>query len=652
MLSIFSYLIYIDQSLQMELKALSTDDNNQISTTTTTTQCNANGMPDNFENLHHEAVTPPCNESPSMSSLTAQCMQNETSKKIVVLSQIIISPKSLTPSHATPLIQKGFVGNDFSLNQAPSSTMSFVENRADSNQTTPTASVQSTALSIRQKGGVSNIQSKDAVAKTLTLSHASPLMERYFFGNDFSLNQAPSQASKSSTTSFMENLANLNQTTPTAEVQPAVHNIRKRSGVSNIQPNHTKAKKLCRNLFKCDLLLTGSLKIVYKDEYKAELLSYMSNVLNITADAANVNNLLLKTWATLFVHMIVEMLSRISKVDRLRSSEFALENLPANSAISKFLIIAELFNENYNFEFNQLTGIQKLALHPGSYFPIQSRFISKILCNIYANDDCNEIHIDFYNSSDINEFNIFYNAIHTQIDSIIQAYFTKINFFYIYDEFKEYTFNKELIPNQFDIGIIKDPCEIQLYQENFLILMDDDTLTIVEKFIQKFHSEINLIDNRQKVCELWVKFTSSFIIDILSKIFAAEFKKNYHELKFSDKEIALDMTCSYDVITNRSQYNRGTHSRHGILPKEILKTIGALRSGLQFERQLRSIVCIKSDDTNKLITITFYNLHGPKSFPMGIFLKQFKSSYKKLLENYFEKLLGGYIVFTKNPSYL
>lgn len=607
-------MIIDDEIIQLEIKASNAADNNQTTTPAATI-------------VQSLLLT---------SSPTEQCVKTDIFDIDVNMNQAAIplppSTSTMSPSLSTspPAVQRmknDVFDNDVNLNQAaiPPSTMS------------PSTSTISPSPSPAAQRMENNVLKSVVILNQIIIPPSSP-------------------PPINMTNNLFENFVNLNQTTPTTNVistpQQTINRILKESSAPQIQSNVIGDNPVRRNLFKFEFSLTESLKILYKDEYEVELRSYMSDVLNISAAAASADNLLLDVWSVLFVHMTVEMLSRICKVHRLRSDELVFENLLKNSVKSKFILIEELFNENYNIERNELLGIQRLAINPGSYFPIESRYKSTIMCHIYANVDCNEINIDFYNSSDINEFNMFFFALRTNIESIIAAYFKKIHFFHLYDECKEHTFMNTLITNQFDIGVVKDPCEIELYQESVRYLMNENQLRILEIFIQKFYPEIDLIDNPVKVCELWVEFTSGFIIDILTKVFAIELKKNYHELKFSDKEISFDITCSHDIITNRSQYNGGLHSRYGRLSKEVRQTVVALRSGLPFERQLRAILHIKSDVTNRLITITFYNLLGPTSHPMNIFLKQFKSTFKKLLENYYEKLLGGYLVFTGDPHYM
>lgn len=364
------------------------------------------------------------------------------------------------------------------------------------------------------------------------------------------------------------------------------------------------------------------------------------------------NDTLAKTWAKLFSHMIAQMLSRITTIQRFHTG---LVILPQPSISSKSLMINEVYNDNYNMDCFGTIGINNLALHPKTgRFPILNRYKTEIWCNVYANDDLDEISIDFINKTDHNIFVTFFEALHTNINSIIDTYFKKIHFYYIFDQYREYTFENELLMNQYDIGIVQDPTELQVYEQNIRFIANESQLKTVEKHIQRFHPQMNLSRDLNRICQLWADIASAFVIDILTKVFAITLSPNNHALQFHINKISFRIHGAHDVISNRRHPPAdASHFRHGYLSKEIFKTIMVLNDELPYTPPLRALLHINSDNsTHKLITINFYNLNGTTQYPMNRFIEKFKTMYGKLLDDYFNKLLEDQIVFNTNYNYM
>lgn len=205
------------------------------------------------------------------------------------------------------------------------------------------------------------------------------------------------------------------------------------------------------------LPLTQSIKIKYKSEYRTELETYIADLM--TPDDFNANNVI-ETWSILFTHIIVEILARISSVSHFPYDP-TLGKYPQSSLFLKYILIEELYNDNYNSEHYDLVGIRQMAIHPGSTnFPILKRYPVTIFCHINGNKERDEINIDFFNTTDENIFNDFFDAFRKNIDAIIDVYFKKISFYYILDEYKEYKLEHKLITNRYNIGLLTDPDEL------------------------------------------------------------------------------------------------------------------------------------------------------------------------------------------------
>lgn len=400
------------------------------------------------------------------------------------------------------------------------------------------------------------------------------------------------------------------------------------------------------------LPLTQSITIKYKSEYRSSLSEYMTDIMNI--DASNMNNVL-KTWSTLFTHMIVDILSRVSTVSRLRKYSDMDNNLKS-SVFSKYILIEEVYNDHYNILHYDLVGIKQLAIHPRSnMFPIIGRYATSIFCHIYANEMRDEIKVDFFNTSDENIFNDFFNAFHENIFEIIEVYSKKISFYYIFNEYREYNFIDKLVTDRYDIDILTDRDQLRMNSKIIQFCATPNHLKTMEKFVQKFHPEINLDDDHLTICKLWAELTHRFMIDILTKIFAVKFVKNEHSLQFTgDNVISFDVTSTEDVIMYRSKYSKNNfHFRNGVLPREIYKTVSIIKNETTLFRPMRAILKITcSKDSHKIIKFKFFNLYGLVERPFKDILDRFEKIFPKLLDNYFEKLLAGFIIFTADNNYM
>jgi hypothetical protein len=171
-----------------------------------------------------------------------------------------------------------------------------------------------------------------------------------------------------------------------------------------------------------------SVKIKYSEEYDDRLKLYISDILNMSATT----NVVLETWTVLWTHMIVEILSHISKTRQISVIDPQFLNLRPGSVSLKLLYINELFIDNYFRVYNDINGITKLALHPNANIKILRRYNTTIFCHIYANEGHNEISIDFYNTGDIHTFNTFFNVFNENMYEIIKVYANKLNFYYIF----------------------------------------------------------------------------------------------------------------------------------------------------------------------------------------------------------------------------
>jgi hypothetical protein len=458
------------------------------------------------------------------------------------------------------------------------------------------------------------------------------------------------QETPKSTESQDEALQIDNQTPPSQRPSTSTsHSIRK-----NITENtETDGSSVRRSLFDDNLIdpqlhkMSNSLKTMYNTEYEEKLKSYLSEIMNIETSI----DIMREKWVVIFTHIIVEILMRICKLERFHKvSKF--KDMPENSTTSKSVFITELYNENYNIVDNNVIGIQKMALHPKSRFPIINRFNTLIFCHIYPNRNCDQINVNFYNEGDADIFNDFFNALRTNIDAIIKAYFKKIEYYYIYEPDREYAYAGHLVIERNNIGILTNPCEVQLHQHIIRFMVNENHLKIMETFLKKWHPNINLRDDRIKLCEIWSEFTIDCIKDILTKVFAVTLKNNYHELQFDGGVLSYDMTCAHDIFRNRAKYGRGPYY-HGELAKHIGKTIRVLSEGHTFGRPLRAILKIMPDETRNLITMDFYDLWGTApGNPMNLFIQEFKTRYMKILDTYYDKLLNGFIIFTDNHNYL
>lgn len=252
-------------------------------------------------------------------------------------------------------------------------------------------------------------------------------------------------------------------------------------------------------------------------------------------------------------------------------------------------------------------------------------------------------------------FNFFFDAFRNNIDAIIEVYFRKLSFYYILDEYKEFTFKYKLITNCYRIGLLTDPDELRLHSKSIKFTAKSDHLETIETFLRRTNPKINFVDDHKIICKAWAELTCSFIIDILTKIFGAKLADNIHCLQFTgDNILSFDFTSTEDIIQNRSKYAKGSHHfRNGVVAKEIYKTISIVKNEVSLSRAMRSVLKIKyNENTHKLITLKFYNLRGSIKQPFKDILERFEIMYPKLLDNYYEKLLGGYIVFINHHKYL
>lgn len=313
-----------------------------------------------------------------------------------------------------------------------------------------------------------------------------------------------------------------------------------------------------------DWPVTEVLLIPYnKNKYDTRLQLYMKNVLNIE----NPDELSMKeTWIKLITHILAEILSRICKIDRVMKDPIYAE-LPTNSAKCKSITILELYSDNYDVFYNDAIGIQRLALFPNSDFEIINRYKTFIICHISHTTKFDNVFVNFYNVHNDQQFQQFFNSLVDNFQPILDGYFNKIDYYYIFGADREYCYERVLLTEGHNVDIQTNSHEIQRHQKHITLIASREQLLQTKYFLEKFNLKSDVHTSDLHTQKIWCELAALFLKDILSKVYAFTFKQNTHSLQFDSEHFLLsfDITCQHDILLNRKRFRSGDHFRNGLL---------------------------------------------------------------------------------------